>query len=194
MGWVEQIRASLPELPRTRFKRFVKEYGLTEYAAGVLVAERAVADYFEAAVKSKNVSPKSAANWIVGDLFAVANQAGETVADSKVQPDALAELVELVDGGVINQTTGREVLVEMYETGISAGEIVEAKGLKQVSDVTFISRIVAETLAENPKEAESYKAGKMAVVNFLFGLAMKKAAGKANPAVVKAELERQLGL
>ncbi|MBI5840630.1 MAG: Asp-tRNA(Asn)/Glu-tRNA(Gln) amidotransferase subunit GatB [Chloroflexi bacterium] len=192
--WVEQIRASLPELPRAKFQRFVKEYGLTEYAAGVLVAERAVADYFEAALKAKKVSAKSVANWIVGDLFAVANQAGETAANSQVQPEALAELVELVDGGVINQTTGKDVLIEMYQTGKPAGEIVEAKGLKQVSDVDFISKIVGETLAENPKEAASYKAGKTAVVNFLFGQAMKKAAGKANPTVVKAELERQLGL
>jgi aspartyl-tRNA(Asn)/glutamyl-tRNA(Gln) amidotransferase subunit B len=192
--WVEQIRASLPELPRPRFQRFVKEYGLTEYAAGVLVAERAASDYFEAAVKSKNVSPKSIANWIVGDLFAMANQAGETVADSQVRPEALAELVELVDGGAINQTTGKDVLAEMVQTGKRAGEIVEAKGLRQVSDVTFISQIVIETLAENPKEVDSYRAGKLAVANFLFGLAMKKAAGKANPAVVKAELERQLGL
>ena len=192
--WVEQIRASLPELPRAKFQRFVKEYGLTEYAAGVLVAERAVADYFEAALKAKKVSAKSVANWIVGDLFAVANQAGETAADSKVQPEALADLVELVDSGVINQTTGKDVLIEMYQTGKRAGEIVEVKGLKQVSDVDFISKIVGETLAENPKEAASYKAGKTAVVNFLFGQAMKKAAGKANPTVVKAELERQLGL
>jgi aspartyl-tRNA(Asn)/glutamyl-tRNA(Gln) amidotransferase subunit B len=103
-------------------------------------------------------------------------------------------LVELVDGGVVNQTTGREVLAEMLSSGKRAGEIVEAKGLKQVSDVDFISRIVSETVAENPKEVESYKGGKTGVINFLFGQAMRKAGGRANPAVVKAELERQLGL
>ena len=124
----------------------------------------------------------------------MANQTGETVADSKVQAEALAELVELVDGGVINQTTGKEVLMEMYSTGKRAGEIVEAKGLKQVSDVYFIAKIVSETVAENPKEVASFKAGKTGVANFLFGQAMKKAAGKANPAVVKTELDRQLGL
>jgi len=192
--WVEQIRAGLPELPQARFQRFIDEYGLTEYAAGVLVAERAVADYFEAALKPGKVSPKSVANWVVGDLFSAANQAGETVSESKVGPEALAGLVELVDGGVINQTTGKDVLAEMYKTGKRAGEIVEAKGLKQVSDLDFIAGIVAETLAGNPKEVESFKAGKTSVVNFLFGHAMKKASGKANPAVVKAELERQLGL
>jgi aspartyl-tRNA(Asn)/glutamyl-tRNA(Gln) amidotransferase subunit B len=192
--WVEGIRKALPELPRVKFQRLVEVYGLNEYAAGVLVAERAVADYFEAVVKAKNVSARSAANWVIGDLFAVANQAGETVADRKVRPEALADLVELVDGGVINQTTGKDVLVEMYSTGRPAGEIIEAKGLKQVSDVDFISKIVGEVLAENPKEVESYKAGKTGVLNFLFGQAMKKAAGKANPSVVKAELNKQLGL
>jgi len=192
--WVKQIRASLPELPRAKFRRFVREYGLSEYAAGVLAAERETADYFEAALEAKKVSPKSVANWVVGDLFAAANQTGGTVADSKVGPDALAELVELVDGGIINQTTGREVLAEMFSSGKRAGEIVEAKGLKQVSDVDFISRIVSETVAENPKEVESYKGGKTGVINFLFGQAMRKAGGRANPAVVKAELERQLGL
>ena len=192
--WVDEIRAKLPELPRAKFQRFVGDYGLNEYAAGVLVAERAVADYFEAAVKAKNVSARSVANWVIGDLFAVANQAGETVAERKVEPEALADLVELVDSGVINQTTGKDVLVEMYSTGKHPREIIEAKGLKQVSDVAFISKLVHEVLAENPREVESYRAGKSSVVNFLFGQAMKKAAGKANPAVVKAELERQLGL
>ncbi len=190
--WVEEIRAKLPELPRAMFQRFVMQYGLTEYSAGVLVAERAVAEYFESAVKSRKVSAKSVANWVVGDLFAVANQAGETVASSRVKPEALAELVEAVDGGVVNQTTGKEILIEMFKTGRSAGEIIEARGLKQVSDVDFISKIVAETLAENPKEVGSFKAGKTGVANFLFGQAMKKAAGKANPAVVKTELDRQL--
>jgi aspartyl-tRNA(Asn)/glutamyl-tRNA(Gln) amidotransferase subunit B len=192
--WVEQIRASLPELPRAKFLRFVGQYGLTEYAAGVLVAERTVAEYFESAVKSRDISAKSVANWLVGDLFGLANQAGETVTSSKVKPEALAELVELVDGGVVNQSTGKDILVEMYQTGKRPGQIVEAKGLKQVSDVDFISKIVAEVLTENAKEVESYKAGKTGVANFLFGQAMKKAAGKANPAVVKAELERQLSI
>lgn len=193
-AWVEQIRASLPELPRAKFQRFVMEYGLSEYTAGLLVAERETADYFEAAVKAKKVSPKSIANWVVGDLFAAANQAGGTAADSQVGPEALAELVELVDGGVVNQTTGREVLAEMLSSGRRAGEIVAAKGLQQVSDVDFISKLVSETVAENPQGVESYKGGKTGVINFLFGQAMKKAGGRANPAVVKAELERQLGL
>jgi aspartyl-tRNA(Asn)/glutamyl-tRNA(Gln) amidotransferase subunit B len=192
-AWVEEIRSQLPELPQAKIQRFMKEYGLSEYTAGVLVAERAVAEYFERAVKARTVSAKSVANWVVGDLFAVANQAGGTVADSRVQPEAMAELVELVNGGVINQITGKEILLEMYSSGKHAAEIVEAKGLKQVSDVDFISKIVAETVAENPKEVASFKAGKTGVANYLFGQAMKKAAGKANPAVVKTELDRQLG-
>jgi aspartyl-tRNA(Asn)/glutamyl-tRNA(Gln) amidotransferase subunit B len=117
---------------------------------------------------------------------------GESLSRLKVQPEALAGLVELVAGGAINQTTGREVLVEMSESGKSAEEIVEAKGLKQVSDAGFIAGIVRQTLEECPDEAVSYRSGKETVLNFLFGQVMKKAAGKANPQVVRAELERQL--
>jgi aspartyl-tRNA(Asn)/glutamyl-tRNA(Gln) amidotransferase subunit B len=130
---------------------------------------------------------------VIGDLFAVANQAGETVADRRVPPEALADLVELVDSGVINPTTGRDILAEMYATGEHPVRIIESKGLKQVSDVVFISNIVGEVLAEHPQEVESYRAGKTGVLNYLFGQAMKKAAGKANPAVVKTELNKQLG-
>jgi len=190
--WVEQIRAQIPELPRRKFQRFIDAYGLTEYAAGVLVADRAVADYFEAAANAKSLTARSVANWVIGDLFAVANQHGETVADRRVRPEALADLVELVDDGVINATTGRNVLLEMYATGRHPVEIIEARGLKQVSDVVFISKIVGEVLAEYHQEVKSYRSGKTGVINFLFGQAMKKAAGKANPAVVKAELHRQL--
>jgi aspartyl-tRNA(Asn)/glutamyl-tRNA(Gln) amidotransferase subunit B len=190
--WVKQIHSGLPELPQAKLQRFMVEYGLSGHAASRLVEERAVADYFEQAVKSQAVPAKSIANWIVGDLFAVANQAGEAVTSFRIRPEALAGLVTLVEGGEINQTTGRDVLAEMFSTGKNAPEIVAAKGLKQVSDVDFIAKIVAEALAENPKEVASYKGGKTGVLNYLFGQAMKKAQGKANPQVVKEELEKQL--
>jgi len=192
-AWIKRVRAGLPELPLAKFRRFVKEYGLNEYTAGRLVEQRAVADYFEQAAKADSVPSKTIANWIVGELFAVANQAGEPADHLKVPPEALAELVALVEHGEINQSTGKQVLAEMYATGKRAGEIVEARGLKQVSDADLIARVVAEALAENPKEVASYKAGKAGVANFLFGQAMKKATGKANPQVVKAEIEKQLG-
>jgi len=193
-SWLEQVRAELPELPRAKYQRFIEQYDLTAYDAGVLINEKAIADYFEQAVnrKSQIVNPKLIANWMTGDLFGLMNQAGLTVADLKVRPEALAELVELVANGEINQSTGRAVLSEMFQSGKSPAEIVESKGLKQVSDEGFIAELVEQVLSENPETVFSFKAGKETVVNWLFGQVMRKAGGKANPQVVRAELQKQL--
>ncbi len=192
--WLERVRAGLPELPRVKYQRFIEQYGLTEYDAGVLTSEKAVAEYFEQVVNQKSsvVNPKAVANWMTGDLFSLMNQADITVADLKVRPEALAELVGLVVAGEINQSTGKAVLSEMFQSGKSATEIVEARGLKQVSDEGFISGLVKQALDENPQAVASFKAGKETIANWLFGQVMRKAAGKANPQVVRAELERQL--
>ena len=194
--WIENIRKDLPELPRTRYLRFIKDYGLSEYDAARLTEEKEVADYFESAVKRlpSNIPAKTVANWLLGDLFSLINQANSTVSQLKVRPEALAELVKIASDGEINQSSAKEVLTEMFASGKGAAEIVEARGLKQVSDETLISKLVKETLVENPKEVQSYKAGKVGVANFLFGQVMKKAAGKANPQVVRAELDKQLTL
>ncbi len=199
--WVDRVRKQLPELPNAKYHRFVKGYGLSEYDAGRLTEDRAVADYFEKAVRhgAPDVKPKTIANWMLGDLFSLMNDAGAAagrpllVDQLKVQPDALAELARMVGQGQISQGSGRQVLAEMFTSGKAPGEIVSARGLTQVSDESLISALVSQTLAENPKEVASYKAGKAGVSNFLFGQVMRKAAGKANPQVVRTELERQLG-
>ncbi|MGB7875871.1 MAG: Asp-tRNA(Asn)/Glu-tRNA(Gln) amidotransferase subunit GatB [Anaerolineales bacterium] len=192
--WLEHVRAELPELPRAKRQRFIEQYGLTEYDASVLTNEKAIADYFEQTVnrKAKIVNPKLIANWMTGDLFGLMNQASITVADLKIRPEALAELVGLVAAGEINQSTGKAVLSEIFQSGKSAGEIVKARGLKQVSDEDLISGLVKQVLEENPDAVESFKAGKESIVNWLFGQVMRKAQGKANPQVVRAELERKL--
>jgi aspartyl-tRNA(Asn)/glutamyl-tRNA(Gln) amidotransferase subunit B len=192
-SWLERVRADLPELPRARYQRFIEQYGLTAYDAGVLTGEKRIAEYFEEAVNSKeNVNPKALANWMTGDLFGLMNQFNIAVADLKVRPEALAELVELVAGGEINQSTGKIVLAEMFQSGKSAAEIVAARGLRQVSDESLISDLVRQVLDENPKQVASFRAGKETVVNWLFGQVVRKAAGRANPQMVRAELERQL--
>ena len=193
-SWLTRVRAELPELPQAKYQRFVSQYGLSEYDAARLVEEKSTAEYFEAAVHGlpSTVPPKAAANWILGELFGLMKTRGESLNQLKVRAEALADLVGLVAGGEINQAKGREVLVEMSESGKSAGEIVAAKGLKQVSDAGFIAGIVRQTLEECPGEVTSFRSGKETVLNFLFGQVMKKAAGKANPQVVRVELEKQL--
>ena len=193
-SWLERIRADLPELPRDKHRRFIEQYGLTGYDAAVLTDEKAVADYFEEAVnyKKEEVSPKTLVNWMTGDLFSLMNQANLTVADLKVGPEALAELVGLVAAGEINRATGKAVLSEMFRSGKGASEIVAARGLEQVSDESLLADLVKQVLEENPDQVSSFKAGKETVANWLFGQVMHKAAGKANPQVVRAELDRQL--
>jgi len=194
--WVQRIAATLPELPYAKYQRFMRQYGLNSYNAGRLTEEQAVADYFEQAAVS--APPESVANMILGELFSLVNQsnAGAQVPDAfrslKVGPASLAELVQIVADGKINLSSAKEVLGEMFASGRRAPEIVKSRGLEQVSDQSYISGLVAETLSAHPIEVASYRAGKTAVSNFLFGQVMKKAAGKANPQVVRSELERQL--
>jgi aspartyl-tRNA(Asn)/glutamyl-tRNA(Gln) amidotransferase subunit B len=193
-AWLERIRAALPELPRKKNQRFIQKYSLSEYDASVLTAEKAVANYFEAAVNDlpTTVAPKVLANWMTGELFGLMNQADLTIADLKLGPSAMAELIAMVSTGEINPTTGKIVLTEMFQSGKSAKEIVQAKGLRQVSDGDLIAGLVKQVLTENPDQVASFKAGKGTVMNWLFGQVMKKAAGKANPEIVRDELEHQL--
>jgi len=196
-GWVDRLSKGLPELPHARVVRFMSQYGLNDYNAWRLTADRELADYFEKVVAQRSstvvvADPKLVANWMLGDLFSLMNQAGITIDRLQVAPGALAQLVTMVSDGQINQSSAKEVLVEMFSSDRSPADIVEARGLTQVSDESFISNLVRQALSENPKEVASYKAGKVGIANFLFGQGMKKAAGKANPQVVRAELERQL--
>jgi aspartyl-tRNA(Asn)/glutamyl-tRNA(Gln) amidotransferase subunit B len=157
-----------------------------------LAAEKAAGEYFEAVLKASPDGVRTVYAWVTGELFALMNAAGLGFESLKVQPQNLAALLSLIADGQINQTTAKTVLAEMFTTGANAAEIVAAKGLTQVSDADFIAQIIAEALTENPKELASYKAGKTTVANFLFGQVMRKAGGKANPQVVRAELEKQL--
>jgi len=192
-GWIALIRASLPELPYARFQRLREQYGLSDYTAKLLVEEKAVADYFEQAVTAEpSVPAKSISNWMGGELFGLMNQAGVDATGLRVQPEALAGLVKLVSQGQVNQDTARKVLAEMFESGKGADEIIKKRGLQQVSNAEAIAQMVKEVLVACPNEVASFLNGKAGVINFLFGQVMKKAQGKANPQVVRQELERQL--
>ncbi len=191
--WVTEIQAGLPELPTAKRNRFQEQYQLNEYNADVLVAEHEIADYFEAVViATPKVDVKTIANWLTGELFGLMNESGETITTQKVSPAALGELLQVIQEGVINQTTAKSVLVAMFETGQSAAEIVEARSLRQVSDVDQISSLIATVLTENPDSVAAYLGGKEGLINWFFGQVMRAAKGKANPQVVRDELARQL--
>lgn len=192
-AWLEAVRASLPELPGDRLARFQRQYGLSFYDADVLVAEKAVADYFEAvADHAEEVAPKSIVNWIAGELFALMNQEGVSIEDQPIQPEALAELIRMVERAAINNTTAKAVLAEMFTSGRPAGEIVAQRGLQQISDTTAIADMVAEVLRSHPEQVDTYLSGKETVSRWLFGQVMRAARGRANPQIVQQELNRQL--
>lgn len=195
--WVEELRARLPELPTARHARFISDYGLNDYDAGVLVGDKRVADYFEAAISAGKIAPKTVANWITGELFRLMKETGQEIGAVKISPRALAELIGLVESGAINISTGKEVLAEMFASGRSARQIVEQRGLAQISDTAALKEIVAQVLSENPEQTNEYLGGKVQLLGWLMGQVMRATRGKANPQIVreifKAQLEAQRG-
>ncbi len=192
-AWLEEIRASLPELPEAKFKRFVTTYELSEYDAGVLVTEQETAAYFEAVLATDSrVKPKLAANWIIGDLFGLMNQSGVGLSSLRVSPQHLSGLLNLLEDATINNSTAKTVLAEMFTSGKDAESIVAARGLRQISNEGQIQATVAAILDENPDELAAYVNGKDGLANWFFGQVMRATKGKANPQVVRDELNRQL--
>jgi len=189
--WVERIRKTLPELPDDKKTRFVDQYGLTPYEAGVLVAERETAEYFEAAAKGADA--KSVAHWITGDLFSLLNRTGATLADCRIPPGHLGQLALLAASGAISGPIAKQVFQAMAETGRAPEDIVAEKGLRQVSDTGEIEAIVDRVLAENPKQAGQYRAGDDKVAGWLVGQVMKASQGKANPKLVNEILRKKRG-
>jgi len=191
--WIEQVRQALPELPRAKVARFQAQYGLGAYDASLLVHEAATADYFEAVIHSApDVPAKTAANWVQGELFGLLNQSGQAIETTRVSPGALGGLLQRLARGEVNAPTAKIVLAEMFATGQSSEEIITARGLRQISDLDSISRLVSRILDEHPNEVRAYLAGKESLSNWFFGQVMREARGQANPQVVQAELNRQL--
>jgi len=192
--WVEELRAQLPELPDAKRSRFVAEYGLSEYDTDVLVADRAVAEYYETAVAaaSSAADPKTVANWVTGELFRLMKETGQGIGQIAVSPQALAELIGLVEDGTINTNTGKKVLDEMLASGHGARQIVDERGLAQVSDAAALEQIVAQVLADNPEQVNRYLDGKVQLLGWMIGQVMKATRGKANPQAVRELLTAQL--
>jgi aspartyl-tRNA(Asn)/glutamyl-tRNA(Gln) amidotransferase subunit B len=190
--WLSQVRSSMPELPGVKRARFIGEFGLSEYDADVLTAERATAEYFETAAGISG-NPKMAANWVMGDLMAILKAGNMDISLSPVTAANLGELVKLIASGEISGKIAKEVFPKMFSTGDAPASIIEREGLKQISDTGALESIIAGVIEANPKQVEQYRGGKTTVINFLVGQAMKATRGQANVAVVTELFKRKLG-
>ena len=184
-------RARVPELPKAKRARFVEQYQVSPYDAGVLADDLDLAKYFETAAKGAK-KPKNVANWILNDLQSALSGASKTISDCPIPPEALDELVNLIESGKISGKQGKEVFVEMFASGKPAAAIVKEKGIEQLSDAKAIEALCDQVIAANPKPAADFKAGNAASLNFLKGQVMKLSKGQANPQLAGEILERKL--
>ncbi|MBS1215340.1 MAG: gatB [Proteobacteria bacterium] len=189
---IEDIRASLPELPEAKRERYEGEWGLSAYDAVTLTQSRELAAYFEDVVARPNVEPKLAANWVMGEVSAALNRSDLEVTASPVSSAALAGLLARIRDNTISGKLAKDVFDAMWAGEGSADEIIEKKGLKQITDTGAIEKVVDEVLAANPKSVEEFRAGKEKAFNALVGQVMKASKGKANPAAVNELLKRKL--
>ena len=190
-AWVKGIEQDLPELPDEKKARFVKDFGLPVYDAGVLVADRDTAAFYETVAEARD--PKLAANWVIGDYFGALNKSGADLQSAPVDAKKLGGLLDLIADGTISGRIAKEVFEEMWDSGKDAAAIVEAKGLKQISDSSEIESMVEEIIANNPKQVEQFKGGNEKILGWFVGQVMKMTQGKANPGMVNEVLRKKLG-
>jgi aspartyl-tRNA(Asn)/glutamyl-tRNA(Gln) amidotransferase subunit B len=186
------IRAELPEMPDARRRRYMEEYGLSDYAAGVMTCDKGVADYFEACLKLCPAAT-AAANWIMGDLMRDLNAQNIAIHASPVTPQMLAEMITLIENGTISGKIAKDVFAEMFTSRKNAETIVREKGLVQITDEGEIAKLVKDVLAKNPSSVADYRGGKAQALGFLVGQVMKLTKGKANPKVVNTLLVKEIG-
>ena len=189
--WVAGIKASLPELPEAKKARFMADFDLNAYDAGVLVAERETAEYFEAVAEGRDA--KACANWVTGDLFAALNKAALGITDAPVTASSLGALIDLIDDGTISRRIAKEVFETMWRTGNAAAAIVAEKGLEQISDTAAIEAKIDTIIAANPGQVAEFKGGNEKVIGWFVGQVMKATGGKANPKTVNEILREKLG-
>jgi aspartyl-tRNA(Asn)/glutamyl-tRNA(Gln) amidotransferase subunit B len=190
-AWIEEVQRGLPELPAARRRRFVEQYAIPDYDAGVLTTSRELADYFEATAKASE-NPKASSNWIMGALTAKMNERGLAIGDVPLRPEALAAFIRLIDAGTISGPVTRDVFEKMYVSGRPARDIVEQEGLARIDDDDAITAAVQSVLDANATAVEQFRAGKQQTFGFLVGQVMKATKGKANPALVNDRLRRML--
>ena len=189
--WVAKIKETLPELPDQKKHRFMKDYGLSNYDAGILIAERTRADYYESAAKGQD--SKLVANWVLNELLALLNKDNKSISDSPISAVNLGLLVARITDKTISGKIAKDVFAEMFTGGTDPDSIINSKGLKQVTDTGAIEKIVDEVIAENPDNVAAYKGGKDKLFGFFVGQVLKKSQGKANPDIVNELLKKKLG-
>lgn len=189
-AWIEEIRGRLPELPEAMRQRFVAEYGIPEYDAGVLTMSQALADYYEACVKAHN-DPKAVSNWVMVELLGRLNKDGKDIAESPIPPERLAAMLGLLAKGAISGKMAKEFFDEMYGKGADPAEILKKKG-GQITDSAEVEKIIDGVLAAHPGPVSECRAGKEGTFNFLVGQVMKATKGKANPKLVNELLKKML--
>jgi len=190
--WVREIKKTLPELPKAKYERFMREYRIPAYAAGVLTSSRKLADYYEECVRLYD-RPKAISNWIMSELLRELKAAGIEIDQSKVTPERLTRVLKLIDEGIISGKMAKEIFVEVFKTGRDAGEIVKAKGLAQISDEEKLSEIIDRVLQGNPGSVQDYRGGKAKALGYLVGQVMKATRGQANPKLANRLLKEKLG-
>ena len=188
---VEAFRKNLPELPEAKQQRFIEEHGLSVYDAEVLSAGKEISAYFEK-ILSYGASPKIACNWVIGELTRVMNESGKSLDEIKLSPEHLADLTKFIESGEISHKIAKTIFEEMLISAKTPAQIIEEKGLKQVSDTGELGRIADELLAANPQQVEQYRTGKTKVIGFFVGQMMKQTRGKGNPAVINSLLKEKL--
>ena len=192
--WIEEIRASLPELPEARRDRFMTQYGLPLYDANILTSSKAMADYFENCVKLMDPGKaKMVSNWLLGDFSRLLNATNTEIENVKISPKRLAEMLGLVDNGTISGPAAKAVFEEMFRTGQRASEIITEKKLSQISDAGEIREVVKRVIAENTEAVADYASGKQQALTFIIGQVMKATRGRANPGVVREIIIQELG-
>ncbi|MDA3903886.1 MAG: Asp-tRNA(Asn)/Glu-tRNA(Gln) amidotransferase subunit GatB [Desulfuromusa sp.] len=189
--WVEQVRSSLPELSAAKLQRYQDEMGLPVYDAGVISADRQLAEYFEALVEQYN-QPKICSNWVMGEVLGALKEKNLTIDQCPVSPELLAGILQRIDDNTISGKIAKTVFEEIWQNGKTADQVIEEKGLKQVTDTGEIEAIVAAVIAANPGQVAEYRAGKEKLMGFFVGQVMQASKGKANPGMANALLKKKL--
>ena len=188
--WIKKIRSSIPELRDQKKERFIREYSLSEYDSSVIVSDKSTSDYYEKVVKDRN--PKLVTTWVTSELFSVLNKKNLSIDESPIAPNHLGELIDNIDSGKISSRQAKDIFEEMCETGESANNIINEKGLSQISDEGELEKLVDNVISSNPENVEKYKKGKDRLFGFFVGEVMKLSKGKANPKIVNDFIKKKL--